>query len=124
MYTKYRSLGKSSRSSEQVNFSNLKKFKANVSFSINFVTNLPVFFLFLIPFNTAVFFECFFAATDQTMEGTPKQDQSIGCKLNIPAFRSLNDSGLRKKFNREVLLISKDKFGSRIKVFYLFVPLN
>ena len=123
MYTKYRSLGKSSRSATQVNFSNLKK--ANVSFSTNFVTNLPMFSLFLIPFNTVVFFECFFASTDQTMDGTPKEDQrDIGCKLNGPTFRSPNHSRLRKKFNREVLLISKDKFGSRIKVFYLFVPLD
>lgn len=37
---------------------------------------------------------------DQTMDGTPKQDQSIGCKLKcIPACRSLNHSRLRKKFN-------------------------
>lgn len=100
MRTKYRGLGKFSSSAAQVNrtVSNLKK--ANVSSSTNFVTNLPVFSPFLIPFNTAVFFECFFAATDQTVDGTPKQDESIGCKLNcIPAFRSLNHSRLRKKFN-------------------------
>ena len=97
MCTKYRGLGKSSRSAEQVNWSDLEK--ANVT--TNFVTNLPVFSLFLIPFDTAIFFECFFAATDQTMDGPPKQDQSVGCKLNqcIPAFRSLNHSRLRRKFN-------------------------
>lgn len=72
MCKKYRGLGKSSRSAAQVNLSDLEK--ANVSLSTNFVTNLPVFSLFLIPFNTAIFFECFFAATDQTMDGTPKQD--------------------------------------------------
>lgn len=64
--------------------------KANVIFSTNFVTNFPVFSLFLIPFSTAVFFECFFAATDQTMEGIPEQDQSIGCKLNIVKYTSFS----------------------------------